>query len=59
MTTVHHRSCLIAMRTADGRFTLSLARSGEMAKVHITSDEGILRFVGNVLSKFTAENLEN
>jgi hypothetical protein len=37
----------------------SLHREGEVVKVHAKYDEGLIRFVGKVLSKFVKENLED
>ncbi len=48
-----------SFKRGDGHFTMSVTREGEKAHVVMTSDEGILRLVGAVLSKFTKENLED
>jgi hypothetical protein len=44
-----------------GRDTIqiTLTRKGENAELVVQSDEGILRFIGMVLSKFTKDNLED
>jgi hypothetical protein len=54
-----HKIAGKSFKKGDGKFTMSVTQDGDKAKVLMTSDEGILRFVGNVLSAFTKENLED
>jgi hypothetical protein len=37
----------------------SIHREGQIVKVHARYDEGLIRFVGKVLSKFVKDNLED
>jgi len=39
--------------------TFSMHREGEVVKLHAKYDEGLIRFVGKVMSKFVKENLED
>jgi hypothetical protein len=52
-----HKVASEAFQKGDGHFSLSLKREGDKAKLLVTCDEGILRFVGLTLSKFTKDNL--
>ncbi len=52
-----HKIAGESFKEKDGHFDLSLAGEKDKAKVVITCDEGVLRFVGKVLSEFTKQNL--
>ncbi|MBI3861870.1 MAG: hypothetical protein HY290_08230 [Planctomycetia bacterium] len=54
-----HKIAAQAFKDGDGQFSLSLTRDGDKARLSINCDEGILRFAGMVLSKFTQENLSD
>jgi hypothetical protein len=58
VTDLHlHKIAGESFKEQDGHFDLSLTSEGDKAKIVITSDEGVLRFVGKVLSEFTKQNL--
>jgi hypothetical protein len=48
-----------AFKEGNDTMTLSLERQDKVAKLRVQYDEGILRFVGKVASKFVKENLED
>jgi hypothetical protein len=54
-----HKIAGESFKHGEGKFTISLTGDGDKAKLLMTGDEDMLRFVGNVLSKFTKENLED
>jgi hypothetical protein len=48
-----------AFKDGKDTMTLSLERQDNVAKLRVQFDEGIIRFVGKVASKFVKENLED
>jgi hypothetical protein len=48
-----------AFQKGNDTMTMSLERQDKVAKLKVQYDEGILRFVGKVASKFVKENLED
>ena len=48
-----------ALQHGHDTLSITLTRNGENAELVVQSDEGILRFIGMALSKFTKDNLED
>jgi hypothetical protein len=48
-----------AFKKGNDTMTMSLERQDKVAKLRMQYDEGILRFVGKVASKFVKDNLED
>jgi hypothetical protein len=48
-----------AFKEGNDTMTMSLERQDKIAKLKVQYDEGILRFIGKVASKFVKENLED
>ena len=48
-----------AFKEGNDTMTMSLERQDKVAKLKVQYDEGILRFIGKVASKFVKENLED
>lgn len=53
-----HKVAAESFQEGNDTITLSLKRKGEQAELSAQFDEGVLRFAGKALSKFTKENLE-
>ena len=48
-----------AFKEGKDTMTLSLERQDKIARLRVQFDEGMLRFVGKVASKFVKDNLED
>jgi len=53
-----HKVAADSFKDGDDKVSLSLKRKGDKAELSARFDEGVLRFAGKSLSKFTKENLE-
>ncbi len=52
-----HHLAVQALQHGHDTFSITLKRVGENAELEVKSDEGLLRFLGMALSKFTKDNL--
>ena len=54
-----HKIAVAAFQHGHDTISITLTRKGENAELAVRSDEGILRFIGLALAKFTKDNLED
>jgi hypothetical protein len=54
-----HKIALEAFQHGHDTLSITLTSKGENAELVVQSDEGILRFIGMALAKFTKDNLED
>jgi hypothetical protein len=54
-----HKIAVEAFLHGHDTLSITLTRKGDHAELAMQSDEGVLRFIGMVLSKFTKDNLED